>query len=577
MRTPTMLNDPIDIVVKAQSGDIDAYTKLVLHYQNLAYGYAFAKLHDFHLARDATQETFLAVYYGLGRLKEPKAFPSWLKTIINNQCQRILRKRRGSVINFEEGYHDQLLESTYPSQQIEVEEDDNKILALSALQMLSRDDREVVTLFYLKSCSQKEIATFLGIPVSTVNSRLNKARIKLSKLIRRKTPLMIKNTFRKNTLSKEFAYGVGEILKVQGPILEIQFNQDDTPNLFDMVTVAESGGEKINAKVIQRLSNGSVRCLMGMKDTGPKRAAKVINTCKTDLGTISEETINNLIRLTGSPNTEKSKLLETGIKILDLFSPFREGGKVGIFSGAGVGRGVLHMELVHRLARKSEGLTLFHLVGPTERDIVRSFRDEPEYPGEDVGSIKAFYLLTMNATDPNFSLNQKNFDASIFCSRIVACEQLWPAIDPLFSNSNILKTSIVGVEHCEIVQRMQKNLREVKSLMADSLFLEYLAIGANHLAVDRLKEVYQNRLKTLSPAEKKLISRTRKLKRFLSQPFFVAEKFTKTPGKYVPLKQTLIGCKQIMDGEYDNLPEEAFEYIGPVEDAIEKAKNLDKK
>jgi len=340
-----------------------------------------------------------------------------------------------------------------------------------------------------------------------------------------------------------------------------------------------------------------------------------------------------------SPSTE---LLETGIKVIDLISPFAKGGKVGLFGGAGVGKTVNMMELINNIAKQHSGLSVFAGVGERTREgndfyhemkdsnvldkvamvfgqmneppgnrlrvaltgltMAERFRDEgrdilffvdniyrytlagtevsallgrmPSAVGyqptlaEEMGrlqeritstkvgsitSIQAVYVPADDLTDPSPATTFLHLDSTVVLSRDIASLGIYPAVDPLDSTSRQFDPLVVGEEHYNTARGVQQTLQRYKELR------DIIAI----LGMDEL-----------APEDKVLVSRARKIQRFLSQPFFVAEVFTGSPGKYVPLKETIKGFKMIVAGECDHLPEQAFYMVGPIEEAFEKAKTL---
>ena len=313
------------------------------------------------------------------------------------------------------------------------------------------------------------------------------------------------------------------------------------------------------------------------------------------------------------------ELLETGIKVIDLICPFAKGGKVGLFGGAGVGKTVNMMELINNIAKKNNGFSVFAKVAmvfgqmnepPGNRlrvaltglTMAEAFRDEgrdillfidniyrytlagtevsallgrmPSAVGyqptlaEEMGrlqeriastktgsitSIQAVYVPADDLTDPSPATTFGHLDATIVLSRDIAALGIYPAVDPLDSTSRQVDPNIIGEEHYTVCRRVQETLQRYKELR------DIIAI----LGMDEL-----------APEDKMTVMRARKIQNFLSQPFHVAEVFTGSPGKYVPLKETIRGFKMIVDGECDELPEQAFYMVGTIDEAFEKAKTL---
>jgi F-type H+/Na+-transporting ATPase subunit beta len=314
-----------------------------------------------------------------------------------------------------------------------------------------------------------------------------------------------------------------------------------------------------------------------------------------------------------------TELFETGVKVIDLIMPIAKGGKIGLFGGAGVGKTVTLMELINNIAKEHGGYSVFAGVGERTREgndfyyemkesnvldkvalvygqmneppgnrlrvaltgltIAENFRDE----GRDVlmfidniyrtlaeemgqlqeritstktGSITSFqavYVPADDLTDPSPATTFAHLDATLVLSRQIAELGIYPAVDPLDSTSRLLDPNIIGQEHYDVARAVQSVLQRYKELQ------DIIAI----LGMDELSE-----------EDKLSVQRARKIARFLSQPFAVAETFTGAPGKYVSLKDTVRGFKAIVEGEYDDLPEQAFYMVGGIEEAVEKAKTM---
>lgn len=190
---------------------------------------------------------------------------------------------------------------------------------------------------------------------------------------------------------------------------------------------------------------------------------------------------------------------------------------------------------------------------------------EKEYPGDVVGNVQTWWMLSEKAIDADATRQMQLFDATIYCSPLLAVQGLYPAIDPLSSQSRI-PAEILGPDHTQIATRARQLLRRARDLMLDPILLEHLACRAKHNAWQRAKEFASQRLAELNTDDRTLVQRARKLERFLTTPFFVAEPFSKRSGKFVSRQQTIEGCQRIMDGEFDSAPEDAFAYIGSTDE-----------
>ena len=463
----------------------------------------------------------------------------------------------------------------------------------------------------------------------------------------------------------------GNIVQCIGPVVDIQFPRDKMPNIYDALTLVDSGEKSFAEKgltfeVQQQIGDGVVRAIaMGASD-GLRRGMEVKSTGKPISVPVGPATLGRIMDVLGRPiddagpiATEERRaihqpapkfdelspsvdLLETGIKVIDLVCPFAKGGKVGLFGGAGVGKTVNMMELINNIAKQHSGLSVFAGVGERTREgndfyhemkesnvidkvamvfgqmneppgnrlrvaltgltMAEAFRDEgrdilffvdniyrytlagtevsallgrmPSAVGyqptlaEEMGklqeritstktgsvtSIQAVYVPADDLTDPSPATTFLHLDSTVVLSRDIAALGIYPAVDPLDSTSRQLDPQVVGQEHYEVAREVQMTLQRYKELR------DIIAI----LGMDEL-----------SPEDKLAVSRARKIQRFVSQPFHVAEVFTGSPGKYVPLKETIRGFKMICSGELDHLPEQAFYMVGSIDEAIEKAKKL---
>jgi F-type H+/Na+-transporting ATPase subunit beta len=464
----------------------------------------------------------------------------------------------------------------------------------------------------------------------------------------------------------------GKIVQIIGAVVDVEFNRDDVPKVYDALTV---GGTEITLEVQQQLGDGVVRTIALGSTDGLKRNLIATNTGKAISVPVGAATLGRIMDVLGRPIDEAgpvdtkdhweihraapsyedqssaNELLETGIKVIDLMCPFAKGGKVGLFGGAGVGKTVNMMELINNIAKAHSGLSVFAGVGERTREgndfyhemkdsnvldkvamvygqmneppgnrlrvaltgltMAEYFRDEKDASGkgkdvllfvdniyrytlagtevsallgrmpsavgyqptlaEEMGvlqeritstksgsitSIQAVYVPADDITDPSPATTFAHLDATVVLSRNIASLGIYPAVDPLDSSSRQLDPNVIGHEHYDTARRVQATLQKYKELK------DIIAI----LGMDELSE-----------EDKQAVSRARKIERFFSQPFHVAEVFTGSPGKYVSLKDTIRGFKMICDGECDSLPEQAFYMVGGIEEAMEKAKKMAEK
>ena len=457
---------------------------------------------------------------------------------------------------------------------------------------------------------------------------------------------------------------IGEVVQVIGPVLDIRFAHDELPALLNAIEI-ESNGAKLTAEVAQQIGDDVVRCIAMNSTDGLVRGTKAVDTGGPITVPVGDACLGRVFNLLGDPVDNQpapeaqerwsihrpapsyeeqmpaTEILETGIKVVDLICPYAKGGKIGLFGGAGVGKTVLIMELIHNVATAHGGLSVFTGVGERTREgndlynemkesgvidktaLVYGQMNEPpgarmrvalsgltmaEYfrdkEGQDVllfidnifrftqagsevsallgrmpsavgyqptlatemgalqeritstkkgsiTSVQAVYVPADDLTDPAPATTFAHLDATTVLSRNIASMGIYPAVDPLESTSRILTPDIVGKEHYEVARAVQSILQRYNELQ------DIIAI----LGMDEL-----------SDEDKLTVSRARKIQRFLSQPFSVAEAFTGMQGKYVPLKETIRGFKEIIEGKHDDLPESAFLFAGTIDEVIEKAK-----
>ena len=456
----------------------------------------------------------------------------------------------------------------------------------------------------------------------------------------------------------------GKIVQVMGPVVDVEFEDDDLPYIKDALEV-DNNGQKCIMEVSQHIGNHTVRCVMLSASEGLYRDMEVIAPGGGIKVPVGEQTLGRLFNVTGETidggeelkDVEKwsihrdppafedqnpvTEVLETGIKVIDLLAPYARGGKIGLFGGAGVGKTVLIQELIQNIATEHGGYSIFTGVGERSREgndlwsemkesgvlektalvfgqmneppgsrmrvaetgltMAEYFRDEEHrdvllfidnifrfvQAGSEVSallgrmpsavgyqptlatemgelqeriastkdgsvtSVQAVYVPADDLTDPAPATTFAHLDATTVLSRKIVEQGIYPAVDPLESTSRILEPDVVGEEHYEVARKVQEILQKYKELQ------DIIAI----LGMEELSE-----------EDKSTVFRARKIQKFLSQPFHVAENFTGIKGKYVPLKETIRGFKAIVDGEMDQYPENAFFNVGTIEDVIEKAK-----
>jgi F-type H+/Na+-transporting ATPase subunit beta len=465
---------------------------------------------------------------------------------------------------------------------------------------------------------------------------------------------------------------VGTITQVLGAVVDVHF-EGELPAILNALHM-EKDGKQLVLEVAQHLGENTVRCVAMDATEGMVRGTEVTDTGEPIMVPVGPETLGRIINVIGEPIDERGPIghkqtlpihrsapeyvdqsteteqLVTGIKVVDLLTPYAKGGKIGLFGGAGVGKTVLIMELINNIAKAHGGYSVFAGVGERTREgndlyyemiesgvinleeegaskaalvygqmneppgarsrvaltgltVAEYFRDQEGQDvlffvdnifrftqagsevsallgripsavgyqptlGTDLGalqeritsttkgsitSVQAIYVPADDLTDPAPATTFSHLDATTVLSRQIAELGIYPAVDPLDSTSRILDPRIVGEEHYATARQVQEVLQAYKSLQ------EIIAI----LGMDELSE-----------EDKLTVERARKIQRFLSQPFHVAEIFTGSPGKLVSLEDTIKGFKAICDGEYDDLPEQAFYMVGGIDEVIEKAKGM---
>jgi F-type H+-transporting ATPase subunit beta len=463
----------------------------------------------------------------------------------------------------------------------------------------------------------------------------------------------------------------GKVAQVIGPVVDVEFSGGELPPIYGALKITnpriDDTEENLVVEVAQHLGDEVVRCVAMDTTDGLVRGMKATYYGEQITMPVGRETLGRILNVVGKPVDEMGPVVtkmrypihraapefaeqstamepfETGIKVVDLLAPYLKGGKIGLFGGAGVGKTVIIMELIHNVAMEHGGFSVFAGVGERTREgndlwlemkqskvlektaliygqmteppgararvglsaltAAEYFRDEE---GQDVllfidnifrftqagsevsallgrmpsavgyqptlatemgelqeritstkrgsiTSVQAIYVPADDLTDPAPATTFAHLDATTVLSRQIVELGIYPAVDPLDSTSRILDPLIIGEEHYGVARRVQFILQKYKDLQ------DIIAI----LGMDELSE-----------EDKLLVSRARKIQRFLSQPFFVAQEFTQTPGAYVKIKDTVRGFKELTEGKYDHLPEQAFYMVGTIEDAVAKAKRL---
>ena len=464
---------------------------------------------------------------------------------------------------------------------------------------------------------------------------------------------------------------MGKIVQVMGPVVDVEFPPGKVPKILDALRVSNPAIDdrewNLVLEVAQHLGDNVVRTIAMDTTDGLARGQEVWATGQPIVVPVGKAVLGRIINVVGDPVDEAGpiksdktypihrpapafteqdvtiRVLETGVKVLDLLVPFPRGGKMGTFGGAGVGKTVVMMEMIHNIAMQHGGISVFCGVGERTREgndlylemkesgvidkaalvygqmneppgararvaltgvtVAEYFRDEegqdvlffvdnifrftqagsevsallgriPSAVGyqptlaTDLGalqeritsttkgsitSVQCVYVPADDLTDPAPATTFAHLDGTVVLSRQIAELGIYPAVDPLDSQSRILDPNVLGEEHYQVARQVQQVLQRYKDLQ------DIIAI----LGMDELSE-----------EDKIIVARARKIQRFLSQPFHVAEQFTGTPGRYVKLEDTIRGFKEILEGKHDDLPEQAFYMVGTIEEAVEKARQM---
>ena len=466
----------------------------------------------------------------------------------------------------------------------------------------------------------------------------------------------------------------GFVTQIIGPVLDIEFPSGDLPPIYSAIKIELEDGSSTIVEVQQLLGDNKVRAVSMRSTDGLKRGVEAVDLGAPISVPVGTPTLGRIFNVIGEPVDEqgdvssnetlpihrdapafteletKPSIFETGIKVVDLLAPYRRGGKIGLFGGAGVGKTVLIMELINNIAKAHGGVSVFGGVGERTREgndlyeemkesgvineknfseskvalvygqmneppgarmrvgltaltMAEYFRDvnkqdvllfidnifrftqagsevsallgrmpsavgyQPTLATEmgalqeritsttqgSITSIQAVYVPADDLTDPAPATTFAHLDATTVLSRNLAAKGIYPAVDPLDSTSTMLQPGIVSEVHYEVAETVKETLQRYKELQ------DIIAI----LGIDELSE--EDRL---------TVARARKVERFLSQPFFVAEIFTGSPGKYVSLEETIKGFTMVLGGELDDLPEQSFYLVGNIDEAIAKAETL---
>ncbi len=531
-----------ELAARAAGGEVKAFAALVQAHQTMAFGYALALLHDFHLAQDATQEAFVAAYFGLPTLRDRTKFAAWLRGIVRHQCRRFLRRRPESALGADA---ERTLVAPGPSPEEWATDHEAADRLLAEIAALPQPLRAVTVLFYLEGHSQREVAAFLALPLTTVNNRLHAARRRLNE---RRLATMAE-TFKGRGLADDFASTVVEVIRRRGPILDLRF-PDAPPEVLSTIALDGPTEGGLLAGVMQQLPNGATRVLLLKPQGGARAGGGQPLLVRTATPQFDQPALPETIRqvLDGiARDASGAQVRETGLKALDLLCPLPQRGAVGLFGDAGVGKAILIGELLHNLVAAPRKPTLLAFVEHGD-EVALMRRMLPQVPATDPLRQALYVAVDQRATLDAPELAEA-FDAIISLTRDLVGLHIFPTVDPLRSSSRLLTPAIVGEEHYRVAQ-------QVRDLLA-----RYPASGEAAGSA------------TPSPDDRSAW-RARQLRRFLGQPMFLSADFTNLPGQAVPLAETIRGCTAILHGDCDGFPLDAFWMVGTLDEVIAKAGRL---
>lgn len=477
-----------DLAERAKGGDRDAFGELFLRYRSMVTGVALARTGDATTAEDVTQQVFLTAWQNIRNLQHLDRIGGWLATIARYESLRTLRNKDTRIAPLSEA--DTISGSDDLATQSEAGEGLNHLL--SVLQSLRAPEREAAVLYYLHSLSQVDVASLLGIPVTTVNNRLRNARRHIRNELENN---MDRNDGSRDIQSNPDRPARGEIISTDQSILRARLKDGLNGGILTAFTITDSGHEPISSvEVIQMEEGDLVRCVPITGDPGQLEPGMSM----TDTGGPVRSALNHkaVERILDSFDPGRAgavcPMVETGIRAIDLFTPLPERGRIALVGDMQSGKMVLVEELIHRLSTTNVELTIFVFVDSRDEiGLVNSL----DYRSSE--HVSAVYLPVQDASALSLRPLTDRLDATIALSKEMAARGHYPAIDVLQSSSTLLRHRIVSTEHVDVV-------RELRAM------LESTGLGgAAHL---------------LSP---------------FRQPFFVAEHFTRLPGESVPYSETL--------------------------------------
>ena len=538
--------DHEQLVRRAGGGDVKAFVELTRRFQQFAFGSALALVRDFQHAEDVVQEAFVAAWSALPTLTEPAAFPGWLRGIVRHHAFRLLRRKRLKSVPLMEA---EALPDEEPLPDHILEQRRQAAAALAAISELPDKLREPATLFFVHECSHQDVATFLGLSVVTVNNRLHAARTHL----KQRMLAMATDTLHANALPDDFANRIGRLIETRGDVVDALFDPAALPDLMTELTVSDEARKgRLTVHVMQRPGGGIVRGLALSAPEQLPRGATVLSSRRRTLEPVEQVQFDRLVPLLAAATTagrQSDDVVETGIKVIDVMCPIRAGGSVAIASENGAGGTVVMEEIVRRIGKCPHPVTMFMLIPPPSELWPPSLEENYSF-SEDLrkegysegtaGNLQTFFLTGIKGPwTPETLATLAPVDTLIVLARDMIVRKNYPGVDVRTTRSKLLDDVRLPVDVVAIA-------REVRD-----------AIALRRVAMDHPEAG------TPDPI---LMERARKLQSFFSQPFYVAEPYTKRPGSYVSRADALRGCREILDGVHDDLPADAFYFTGSIEE-----------
>jgi RNA polymerase sigma factor (sigma-70 family) len=540
-----MAMDHEQLVRRAGGGDVKAFVELTRRFQQFAFGSALALVRDFQHAEDVVQEAFVAAWAALPSLAEPAAFPGWLRGIVRHHAFRLLRRKRLQSVPLAEV---ETLPDEEPLPDYVLEQRRQAAAALAAIAGLPDKLREPATLAFVHDCSHQDVAIFLGLSLTTVNNRLHAARSHLKQRL-----TMVTDTLHANALPDEFAHRIGRLIETRGDMVEALFDPAALPDLMTELTVSDEARKgRVTVHVMQRPGGGIVRGLAASAPSQLPRGATVLSSRRRSGGSVDPMQLDRLVPLLTAATTDgkqTDEVVETGIKVIDVMCPIRAGGSVAIASENGAGGTVVMEEIVRRIGNSRHPVTMFMLIPPPSElwppslEENYSFSEDLRKDGYSegtVGNLQTFVLTGIKGPwTPKTLALLAPVDTLIVLARDMIVRKNYPGVDVRTTRSKLLDDVRLPADVVSIA-------REVRD-----------AIALRRAAMDHPEA------RTPDPV---LMERARKLQSFFSQPFYVAEPYTKRPGSYVSRADALRGCREILDGVHDDLPADAFYFTGSIEE-----------